>query len=78
MIDIYSTWEATFQEGTLCEECEFLKVIREPHGETTYHCSAMDDYDSTEDCLGVQRAEYYSNALYDEYKESRAGFYEDT
>ena len=41
--EIVELWEQTFNDGYDCEWCEYCKLIHEPHGEVTRHCS-MENY----------------------------------
>jgi len=37
--EIVELWEQTFNDGYDCEDCEYKKLITEPHGEVTRHCA---------------------------------------
>ena len=36
--EIVEMYEQTFDDGYDCEDCEYKKLIDEPHGEVTRHC----------------------------------------
>ena len=41
--EIVELWEQTYDEGYACGDCEYIKLINEPHGEVTRHCAMEHD-----------------------------------
>ena len=72
--EIVEVYEQTFDEGYDCEDCEYKKLIHEPHGEVTRHCS-MEHY--IQECPVIEFLMTGEPPAYDEYKERRAGFFDD-
>ena len=72
--DIVTVFEQVFDEGYDCEDCEYKKLIHEPHGEVTRHC-AMEHY--IQECPVIEFLMTGEPPAYEEYKERRAGFFDD-
>ena len=68
--DIVTVYEQVFDEGYDCEDCEYKKLIHEPHGEVTRHC-AMEHY--IQECPVIKFLMTGEPPAYEEYKERRAG-----
>ena len=68
--DIITVFEQVFDEGYDCEDCEYKKLIHEPHGEVTRHC-AMEHY--IQECPVIEFLMTGEPPAYDEYKEKKAG-----
>ena len=41
--EIVELWEQTYEERYACGDCEYIKLIDEPHGEVTRHCAMEHD-----------------------------------
>ena len=68
--EIVELWEQTFNDGYDCEDCEYKKLIDEPHGEVTRHCLMEHNI---EECPVVEFVMTGEPPAYEEYKERRAG-----
>tara|TARA_Y100001951_G_scaffold88514_1_gene80158 strand:- start:50 stop:280 length:231 start_codon:yes stop_codon:yes gene_type:complete len=69
--EIVEMYEQTFDDGYDCEDCEYKKLIDEPHGEVTRHCLMEHNI---EECPVVDNhVQHYYQLAYEEYKERRAG-----
>ena len=68
--EIVTLYEQVFDEGYDCEDCEYKKLIQEPHGEVTRHCTMEHNI---EECPAVECVNNYEPPAYEEYKERRAG-----
>ena len=42
IIELYDT---VFDEGYDCEDCDYKKLVHEPHGEVTRHCAVSNYID---------------------------------
>ena len=53
MEQIIKLYDYVWATGIDCEDCEYMKLVDEPHGEVTRHC-AMENY--IDECPVVENA----------------------
>ena len=77
IVELYDT---VFDEGYDCEYCDYKKLVREPHGEVTRHCSVENYIDECpvienvilESRVGGTKKLLFNNNIGDRYVRSNS------